>query len=368
MGKNNMFFLYDLQFFQGEKTEKATPKKRKDAREKGQVVQTKEIGSAISLLLVFLSIQIFIKFIFEELYKMYNSIINYISTPQIELYQDSFNDIFSQSILSLLKLSLPFLFIALITGLVVNYAQVGFLFTMETLKFKLNKLNPLKGMKRLFSLKSVVEMLKSVLKAVGILFLCYNYIEGQKEVLVSVLEMNVISSVLVMWDIVFAIVMRCSIFLLVISIFDFVYKKWENEKNLKMSKQEIKDEYKQIEGDPFIKGKIKEKQRQMAMSRMMQEVPNADVVITNPTHYAVCLKYDENVSEAPKVVAKGKDLIAVNIKAIANDNDVPIIENPPLARSLYSGVDIGDEIPPELYEAVADVLAYIYKIQKRERK
>ncbi len=365
MFNKEFIFKYDIQFFQGEKTEKATPKKRRDAREKGQVVQSKELGAALSLLLVFVSIQFFIKFILQELFNLYNLVIEYSSNPSVELTQDSLNAMFFSVIMTLLKLILPFLLVALFTGLIVNYLQIGFVFTAETLKFKLSKLNPIKGMKRIFSLKSVVEMVKSILKAMGILFLCYNYIEGQKEVLISALQQTTMSSVLIMWDILFAIVLRCSVFLLTIAIFDFVYKKWENEKELKMSKQEVKDEYKQMEGDPFIKGKIKEKQRQMAMSRMMQDVPKADVVITNPTHYAVALEYDSDSFEAPRVLAKGKDLIASNIKTIAGKHDIPIIENPPLARALYASVDIGDEIPPNLYEAVADVLAYIYKLQKR---
>lgn len=358
-------FRYDLQFFQGEKTEKATPKKKRDAREKGQVVQTKELGAALSLIAVFVSIQFLIKPMVEELFAIFNFTIDFSSTKHLDMNLDEVNGIMYTSIMSLLKLSLPFLAIALLTSLIVNYMQVGFLFTAETLKFKLSKINPLKGMKRLLSLKSIVEMSKSILKAAGILFLCYNYIDGEKEALLSIMQQPLMGAVLLMWDIIFAIVMRCSLFLLLLAIFDYIYKKWENDKELRMSKQEIKEEYKQMEGDPFIKGKIKEKQRQMAMSRMMQEVPNADVVITNPTHYAVALSYDQEKEEAPKLVAKGKDLIAANIKRIAGEAEVPVIENPALARLIYSGVEIGDEIPPKLYEAVADVLAYVYKLKKK---
>ncbi len=360
---NNYVFPFDLQYFQGEKTEKASPKKREDARKKGQVVQTKEIGSALSLLLVFASIQFFMKYILKELFGVYHVIMDYISTPNLEFDLNSFSLLAKLVLTSILKISLPFLAIALVVGLMSNYFQVGFLFTGESLKFKLSKLNPLKGFKRLFSLKSLVEMMKSILKAAGILILCYSYLSDKEETLMEIMELNIASSMLLIWDMLFDIVLRCGIFLLVIAIFDYMYKKWENEKELRMSKQEVKDEYKEMEGDPFIKGKIKEKQREMAMSRMMQEVPEADVVITNPTHYAVAIKYEAEKNQAPLVVAKGKDLIAANIKKIAKDNDVMVLENKPLARALYAAVEVGEEIPPNLYEAVADVLAYVYSVK-----
>ncbi len=356
-------FPFDLDYFQGEKTEKASPKKREDARKKGQVVQTKEIGAALSLLLVFISIQFFMEFIVKELFSIYHYIMDFSSSSTLDFSMADFK-IFSRLMLtSILKMSLPFLLIALVSGLITNYLQVGVLFTGETLKFKLGKLNPLKGFKRLFSMKSMVEMIKSILKATGILILCYNYIMDREEVLLSIMDRSVMTGMLIIWDMLFDIVVRCASFLLVIAIFDYIYKKWENEKELRMSKQEVKDEYKQMEGDPFIKGKIKEKQREMAMSRMMQEVPEADVVITNPTHYAVAIKYDAEKFDAPVVLAKGKDIIAQNIKEVAKDHDVMIVENKPLARALYSAVDIGEEIPAELYEAVADVLAYVYSIR-----
>lgn len=362
--KSSHLFPYDLQYFQGERTEKATPKKKREAREKGQVVQSKDIGSAVSLILVFLSLQLFIGFMIEEVFGLYHWVIDFSSDSSLEFGSGDVGGLFQESVLSLLKISLPLLLVALVSAVIINYMQVGFLFTAEPLKFKLDKLSPLKGFKRLFSMKSVVEMVKSILKAAGVLFICYNYITSQQEVLVSVLNLPLMAAILTMWDIIFNIVMRCGALLFILGILDYVYKRWENSKELKMSKQEIKEEYKQVEGDPFIKGKIKEKQRQMAMSRMMQEVPQADVVITNPTHFAVALKYNRDSNEAPKVVAKGRDLIAFKIKELAKENGVHIIENKPLARSLYDSCELGDEIPPRLYEAVADVLAYVYKLKK----
>ena len=166
-----------------------------------------------------------------------------------------------------------------------------------------------------------------------------------------------------MWDVVFNIVVRCALLLFILAIFDFAYKKWQDEKDLKMSRKEIKDEYKQSEGDPMLKSKIREKQRQLATSRMMEDVPKADVIITNPTHYAVGIKYDNSRGDAPYVLAKGRDLVAKNIKKVAKENDVPIVENKPLAQALYKEIEIGDFIPPNLYEAVAEVLAYVYKLK-----
>jgi flagellar biosynthetic protein FlhB len=208
-------------------------------------------------------------------------------------------------------------------------------------------------------------MIKSILKAAGILILSYQFVSSRQNELMEVMNYGIEAAVAELWDLMFGIVWRAAVFLFIIAIFDYIYKKWENNKELKMSKQEIKDEYKQMEGDPLVKSKIKEKQRQMAMSRMMQDVPGADVIITNPTHYAVALLYNREEGDAPKVVAKGKDLIAQNIKKLAIENNVPIIENKPLARSLFASVEIGQNIPAELFEAVADVLAYVYKLRNR---
>ncbi len=355
-------FVVNLQFFQGEKTEKATPKKKRDAREKGQVVQTKDIGASLSLLFVFVSINYLTKYVYKSLVSVYFFVNDYISKPNIELTDADVRFTALRTVYAIMISSLPFLLVALVVGLISSYMQVGFLFTLEPLKFKFSKISPLKGFKRLFSLKSVVEMFKSIFKALGILYIAYSYTVSKSDVFFEVIKSEILVSVLIMWDIIYNIVIRCSLFLLFLGILDFVYKKWENAKELKMSKQEVKDEYKQMEGDPFIKGKIKEKQREMAMNRMMQDVPEADVIITNPTHFAVAIKYEAEVSIAPVVVAKGKDIVAFNIKKIAEEHEVPIVENKPLARALYKSTEIGTEIPPELYEATADVLAYVYKL------
>jgi flagellar biosynthetic protein FlhB len=208
----------------------------------------------------------------------------------------------------------------------------------------------------------VVELVKSVSKASALLYIAISYVFSHLKELLITLEVLPLQSIGIMWNIAYGIVLRCSVFLLVVAIFDYIYKTWKNSKDLMMTKQEIKDEYKQSEGDPKLKAKIKEKQRAFAMGRMMQDVPKADVVITNPTHFAIAIKYDANLSAAPLVLAKGQDLIAMNIKRIATENEVPIVENKPLAQMLYKTVEVGDIIPPDLYEAVAEVLAYVYKL------
>ena len=255
--------------------------------------------------------------------------------------------------------------IAVIAGAIGNFLQFGLLFTTEPLKFDLTKLDPVKGIKRLFSTRALIELLKSVLKisligTVTTMILWINIsnvlslsFKSPWAALITVSKLTVLMGI------------AASIVLLFIAVLDYFYQKFEYEKNLKMSKQDIKDEYKNTEGDPLIKSKIKQRQREMAMRRMMQEVPQADVVITNPTHYAIALKYDEETMDAPKVVAKGTDFIAQKIKLIAKENDVVMVENRPLARAMYDQVEIGQRIPDEFFKAVAEVLAYVYRVKRK---
>ncbi len=356
---------FNLQFFQGEKTEQATPKKRKEAREKGQVVQSKDINSSIVLIAVFMTMNVGKKYFSEELKGAFDATFSYFENTPIELTQSDLMTLSASMIWIFFKLTIPLLLVAMLTGTMLSYMQVGFLFTVEPLQFKLSKINPLSGLKRMFSTKSLVELVKSIFKALGILLVSYLYVVNRQIVLMESMTYELPQGIAALWDTAMGVIVRTAIFLFIVSVFDYAYKKWENDKELRMSKQEIKDEYKQMEGDPLIKSKIKEKQRQMAMSRMMQEVPKADVIITNPSHYAVALLYNKNESVAPKIVAKGRDLIAQNIKKIASENDVPIVENKPLARALYAAVEIGDYIPQEMFEAVADVLAYVYQLKGR---
>ena len=253
--------------------------------------------------------------------------------------------------------------VAFLSSLIVNYAQVGFLFTTKTLKIKLNRLNPIEGFKKMFSKKALVELVKSILKIVLVGYIAYSYTISHMTRIIKYPDMETFSFFINFADLIYGAILRILGVLLLLSFMDYFFQWREHENNLKMSKQELKEEYKQTEGDPIVKGKIKQKQREMAMSRMMQDVPTADVIITNPTHYAVAIKYDRDKFDAPYLVAKGVDLIAENIKNIAKENDVPIVENKLLARGIYASIDIDDAIPEELYEAVAEVLAYVYSLK-----
>lgn len=354
----------DLQFFAGEKTEKATPKKRQDSRKKGQVLKSQDITSAIVMLSVFLALIVVatsaregVMSFFKQTFSKYMLV----DSLSIKLVIKVYKEVLSEAAIVLL----PIMIVAVVAGVLGNFLQFGLLFTTEPLKFDLTKLDPIKGMKRIFSLRSIIELLKSVLKisligAVTTAILWMNIddvlslsFKSPWATLVTISKLTVLMGI------------AASIVLLFIAVLDYFYQKFDYEKKLKMSKQDIKDEYKNSEGDPLIKSKIKQRQREMAMRRMMQEVPQADVVITNPTHYAIALKYDEETMDAPKVVAKGTDFIAQKIKLIAKENDVVMVENRPLARAMYDQVEIGQHIPDEFFKAVAEVLAYVYRIKRK---
>ncbi|ETT85872.1 flagellar biosynthesis protein FlhB [Viridibacillus sp. FSL R5-0477] len=358
------YIRLDLQFFAGEKTEKATPKKRLDARKKGQVLKSQDVTSAIVLLSVFLfllfgaasmrdSVMAFFKQTFSR----------YLLVESISI--SSVMEVYKEVMIEMAFVLLPIMVIAVIASLAGNFFQFGLLFTTESLKFDLKKIDPIKGLKRMFSMRAIIELLKSVLKitfigSVTTVILLMNIddvlslsFKSPWVTLITVGKLTVIMGI------------AASLTLFCVAILDYFYQKFDYEKNLKMSKQDIKDEYKNTEGDPLIKSKIKQRQREMAMRRMMSEVPKADVVITNPTHYAIALQYDDESMDAPKVVAKGTDFIAQKIKLIAKENDVEMVENRPLARAMYDQVEVGGRIPDEFFKAVAEVLAYVYRIKRK---
>jgi len=357
----------NLQLFadSGEKTEKATPRKRRKAREEGQVLQSKELTSAIVLLSMFLTLKIAGSFMYEQLYLNFK-----IAFEDLAQVPDLFSiqgvrKLYVNLVLQLLKIVAPVFAVALVAGVASGYAQVGFLFTTKTLAVKLNRINPLNGFKKLFSFRSFAELIKSILKILIIGFLGYLYLSGEARNILKTMDMDVVSIAAYICNTSLNVAIRMCIAMLVLGVLDYGYQWWEYEKSLKMTKQEIKQEYKETEGNPEIKGKIKQKQRQLALRRMLQDVPKADVVITNPTHFAVAIKYDPKVADAPLVVAKGQDYMAQRIKEIAKENKVEIVENKQLARTLYSTVEIGDKIPPELFQAVAEVLAFVYSLKNK---
>lgn len=354
----------DLQFFAGDKTEKATPKKRQDARKKGQVVKSQDISAAFLLLTIFLLLYFWAPSMLESLFSFFHQSIE--KNMLIDtLNQDTVMEIYSQSLLEMGKIALPILLAAMVIGVASNFFQFGFLFTTEQLKFDLKKIDPIKGIKKIISLRAIINLIKSLLKVTFIGTVTALIIWMNFEDVLSLALHNPWEILTIVASLTGIMGIAASLILILIGVLDYVYEKYEYEKQLKMSKQDIKDEYKNAEGDPKIKSKIKQRQREMAMRRMMQEVPNADVVITNPTHYAIVLKYDENDMEAPKVVAKGTDFVAQKIKLIAKENNVVMVENRPLARAMYDKVEIGDFVPEEFFKAVAEILAYVYRIKRK---
>jgi flagellar biosynthesis protein FlhB len=349
----------DLQFFSGEKTEKATPRKKQDARKKGQVAKSADVNTAISLLAIFLSFLFIGAFMRDRILLMMRG--TFQDYMLMELSDQNVHDLFITLAYQSAIILAPIMGVALVAGILANYLQVGFLFSTEAIQMKLNKLDPIQGFKRIYSMRAIVELLKSLLKITFVGFVTFSVLWLDIENVLRLSQMTVEQSLVYIASLTVKMGLFASAALLLLSLLDYLYQRYDYEKNLKMSKQDIKDEYKKSEGDPLIKSKIKQRQREMAMRRMMQDVPNADVVITNPTHYAIALKYDETKMDAPYVVAMGVDLVAQKIKEIAKANDVVMVENRPLARALYAQVDIGQAIPDEFFQAVAEIIAYVYQ-------
>ncbi|GEL06672.1 flagellar biosynthesis protein FlhB [Salisediminibacterium halotolerans] len=358
-----MYIQLDLQYFNQEKTEQATPKKRKESREKGQVGKSTDVNTAFILMFVFLLFWFVGSFVIDQL----TSIVQF-TFEEYMLMEVTPANVWAMFVTYAYEAALtvaPIMLAAALAGIFANYIQVGFMFAPEAIKVKLEKVNPIKGIKRIFSVRALVEFLKSMMKITFVggvtgIVLWFNMDELLRLGLYSVNESaNMIGNLIVVMGLAVALL------LVFLAMLDYTYQKYDHEKNIRMSKQDVKDEHKKTEGDPQIKSKIKEKQRQQAMSRMMEEVPKADVVITNPTHYAIALKYDPDQMDAPVIVAKGVDYVALKLINIAKNNEVVTVENRPLARSLYDQAEIGQLVPEDLFKAVAEVLAYVYRIQKK---
>ena len=361
---NRATFVFDLQRFAGgEKTEEPTAKKRADARKKGQVGRSQELNTAFVLLVGFFTL----KLLWDSIYLSIASYTTYVFT-NLNQSVDTENIIHIPTRRSsdLAKTAFPVMFAIMLIGLAINFFQVGLNFNTESIEFKLDKLNPINGFGRIFSKRSLVELAKSFFKILVIGFFLYRFIHEQILAMPQFMFFDLTTSLALVAEIIFQMAFIVIGVIMIMALMDYGYQKWQTTQDLKMTKQEVKDEMKQSEGDPQIKGKIRQKQRQMAMARMMKEVPKADVIVTNPTHYAIALSYQQGMS-APLVVAKGQDLVAQRIKEIAREARVPIIENKPLARAIYAAVQIGDVIPQELYQAVAEVLAYVYRLKHARR-
>ncbi|MCI3919009.1 flagellar biosynthesis protein FlhB [Paenibacillus sp. TRM 82003] len=353
----------NLQLFGQEKTEPATPKKRQESRRKGQVAKSMELPGALIMLGGFGFLAVYGAFMGQGVAEMFAS--GFREYILWDVTSQNVSAMFSQLMRQGLLLLAPIFGIGVLMALLASYMQIGFLFTLEPLMMKFEKLNPIQGFKQIFSARSLVEFLKSMLKVLILGLIAFFIIMGEKDTILSLGSVPLEAMFVYMASLTLRLGLFAGGALFILAIFDYMYQKYEFEKNIRMSKQDIKDEYKKSEGDPLIKAKIREKQRRMAMQRMMQEVPKADVVITNPTHFAVAIKYDGAEMDAPRVIAKGADYVALRIKQLAKESNVPTMENKPLARALYAKAEIGDSIPNDLFQAVAEVLAFVYKARNK---
>ena len=352
----------DLQCFASEeKTEQPTSKKREKVRKEGQVAKSNEITTAFLLILMFYTVQIFgteMKARFLELFEKCVRLF-YIEEINGKIANALMWEIFKDMFLMMW----PFFLVAVFVGIVTNVAQVGWQISWKPLEPKLSNISPLKGVQRIFSARTLVELIKAIFKIAFISILVYNTIKNYDNLAINLYQMDALSAYAVVFHIVLDLCIRIGGFFVIVAAIDYAYARFKFEKDIKMTKQEVKDEYKQSEGNPEIKGRIKQKMREVAMRRMMQDLPRADVVITNPTHFAVALRYDDSSDAAPIVIAKGADLVAKNIREKAKEHGIEIVENKSLARTLFYTVEIGDEIPPELYQTVAEILAFVYSLK-----
>ena len=353
---------FDLQFFAEERTEEATPRKREKVREEGRVCVSKDLNAAVGIITALLALAMLGTMIWRTLTSMIQFMIRFMGDQA--LLQDGWLYLVSWEAMKKYFASwLPLGALVVLFSTCTVIAQVGFAMTGEPFGPKFDRLNPFTGMKKIISLRSVVELLKGLLKASIFAVMVYNAIKNYLPTSSKAMQMPLVVGALGFWDMLWRMAIRLAFMLLVMAFADYFYQKWDFEKSIRMSKKEIKDEYKQMEVDPQVKQKIRQKQREMAKQRMMQDVPKADVVITNPTHIAVALVYDRELMGAPQVIAKGADYLAKRIREIAENNLIPVIENKPLAWALYENVEIGGEIPEDLYRGVAEILAMVYKLR-----
>lgn len=346
-----------------ERTESPSPKRRSEARKKGQVAKSTEVNSVLVLLTGLLLLLVLGPWMFRRLGALFRFSYGMIGSPDIG--DVGVVNLFRAGVLGFATLCMPIVISILLVGLVANIMQIGFLFTLQPLVPKFEKINPISGFQRMFSLRSVVEALKSIFKILIIAVVAYLTIRGSLGRILTLSDTSVGAIWLFITQVGFKIVFRVSLVLVLLAILDYAYQRYEHEKRLRMTRQEVKEERKQLEGDPMVRSRIRSLQREMARRRMMEEVPKATVVVTNPTHLAIAMRYEETEMETPVVVAKGKALVAARIRELALDHDVPIVEDKPLARAMYDKVEVGGEIPVEFFNAVAEILAYVYRIKDR---
>ncbi len=363
---------YNLQFFAedangAEKSEQPTAKKLEDARKEGQVAKSQEVATAFSLLSLFVILRVVYALMgstFTNIFpRVYNDIPNVARTYDGQLPIAYITSIINKAMLTLLLLCAPFFIVGFAVAFISDYVQVGYKPTTKPLQPKLSKLNPVSGLKKIFSTRKLFELAKSIVKLLIMGIVIYSFFSKRNDYLFLLYDMPLSQAIGLMGNLIIDLGFRVAIAYMIIALADFIYQKRKFTKDMMMTKQEVKDEFKNSEGSPEVKSAQKRRMMEASRRRMMQAVPQADVVITNPTHYAVAVKYDAEEAEAPIVVAKGADFVAQRIKELARESGVEIVENKPLARMLYANVEVGELVPPELYKAVAEVLAYVYHLK-----
>ena len=346
-----------------EKTEQATPKKREEARKKGQTAKSREIGSIAILSAGALYMFFNAKDMTLKMGGLFRQI--FTDIPSFAYDEVGLASLLTKALEQYLWMILPVMLILCVVAILANVLQTGFILSVDPLTPKASKIDPIKGAGRLFSKRSFAEMSKSVLKIIIVGWAAFSILKDNTGHLMPLMYQEDVQIISLLGQISLKVVIRCCYVIFILAILDYLYQKWEFEQNLKMTKQEVKDEFKQTEGDPLIKSRIRSIQREMARRRMMEEVPKADVVITNPTHLSVAIRYSaaENMA-APTVVAKGANKLAFRIRELAEEHKIPVMENKILAQNLYK-LDLGEEIPPQFYQAVAEILAYVYSLKKK---
>lgn len=357
---------YHLQFFaEGtEKTEQPTAKKLSDARKEGQVARSKELTTSAELIALFITIKIFVGYMANRFIENFRSSYQNIDLMlEGEFTTTMAGGLLKNSILRIILICLPIYTVAVAVSFIVVLVQVKWKPSGKPLSPKFNKLNPISGFKKIFSKDKLFTLAVEVVKIILIGYIAYDTLKKEWNTLLVLYDISLFQAVALIGDIVIDLGIKISIVFFCVGMADFIYQKFKFKKDMRMTKQEVKDEFKQSDGDPQIKRRIRSKMMEVSQRRMMQQLPEADVVITNPTHLAAAIRYDREELGAPILLAKGADYLAIKIKEVAKENDIEIVENKPLARMLYYNVEVGDEIPAELYQMTAEVLAYVYKLR-----
>ena len=350
----------------GEKTEKATPRKRRQAREDAQVLKSAEVITAFSLLVLFGVLSLFGSHIIDQLQLIMTEFFTVPAPATARLSQTVARTFFQRAVLRIGLAVAPVLAAAVLAGLVANYLQVGFLFASKGIQPKMSRINPLQGWQRIFSRQSLAQLVKALIKIICLLIIAYHEYKERLAEFPNLMWFNIADASAFEGKLLLGVAFKICLLFAILGPVDYFYEWRKREKELMMTKQELRDEFKLTEGDPQVKGRIRQRQRQISGQRMIQAVPQADVVITNPTRFAVALAYDAQKDQAPHVLAKGRDYLAKKIRETAQQANVEIVEDRQLAQALYFFCEIGDEVPEELYQAVAEILAYVYRLKNRQ--